>query len=324
MKIEAVKPRLALPGGVVRIEVDNLPEPDKVAVLVNDNLAEIMGASSRALSVRIPPAEGHGFRIRNGLDVAGELIVARQISGTFNSVASPVVDSQGYLYVTNSGARGEKVPFGVFRVSPKGQIEPFLADILNPTALTIGADGCLYVSSRHLGVVYRSTFDKQVEKFADDLGVATGLVFDSAHNLIVGDRNGKIYRITPAGERSVLCSIEPSVSAYHLLIDAEDFCYLSGPTLSTQDSIYKISPKGDYEVFFRGFGRPQGMAFDTEGNLQVAASYKGRKGIFTIRDGKVEQTIAGPMLVGLCHDFLHHRLYLVDNSNLYCFDWGEG
>ena len=321
MKIEAVSPRLALPGGVVRIEVDHLPEPHRVAVQIGDDQAQIVGASTHAISVRVPHSEGSQLRIRNGDESQAQLIVARQLPGVFNSVANPIVDAKGDLFITHSGARGEKVPFGVFRVSLDGEIEPFLADIVNPTAIAIGPDHCLYVSSRHLGTVYRSTYDKQVEKFADDLGVATGLVFDSVGNLIVGDRNGKVYRIEPDGRREVLCSLEPSVSAYHIVIDRDDNCYVSGPTLSTRDSIYRISPEGVVEVYFRGFGRPQGMAFDRQGNLQIAASHKGRKGIFTIREGKAEQTIAAPMLIGLAHDLENNRLYMVNSSSLFFFDW---
>ena len=321
MKIEAVRPRLAIPGGVVRIEVDHLPEPHLVAVRIGDDQAEIVGASTRAISVRVPHSDGNQLSIVNGDETHAQLTVARQLPGVFNSVANPVVDSHGDIFITHSGARGEKVPFGVFRVSLDGNIEPFLAEIVNPTAIAIGPDGCLYVSSRHLGTVYRSTYDKQVEKFADDLGVATGLVFDSAANLIVGDRNGRIYRIEPDGHREVLCSLEPSVSAYHIVIDEKDSCYVSGPTLSTRDSIYRISREGEVEVYFRGFGRPQGMAFDDQGDLQIAASHKGRKGIFTIRDGTVEQTIAAPMLIGLAHDLENNRLYMVNNSSLFLFDW---
>jgi len=35
-------------------------------------------------------------------------------------------------------------------------------------------------------------------------------------------------------------------------------------------------------VFFRGLGRPQGIALDRDGNLYVAASYGGRRGIVRI------------------------------------------
>jgi sugar lactone lactonase YvrE len=171
-----------------------------------------------------------------------------------HAVANPVVDQQGNVYVTYSGARGESVPFGVFMVSSDGTKSPFLGDITNPTGLQIGPDGFLYISSRHTGTVYRSSFDKQVEKFADGLGIASGLAFDSQGSLFVGDRSGIIYRVTPDREVSVFCELEPSVSAYHLSMDGNDVLYVTGPTLATQDSIYQIAQSGEVTTFFKGLG----------------------------------------------------------------------
>ena len=57
---------------------------------------------------------------------------------------------------------------------------------------------------------------------------------------------------------------------------------MSGPTTSSFDSIYRVADNGDVETFYRGLGRPQGMAFDAEGNLYSAASHMGRKGVVRI------------------------------------------
>ena len=48
-------------------------------------------------------------------------------------------------------------------------------------------------------------------------------------------------------------------------------------------------------MFYRGLGRPQGMAFDDEGRLYVAASLGGRKGVVRITpDREAELFLSGP------------------------------
>ncbi len=316
-RIKAVKPAMALPGGTVRVEVEELGNPSEVRVEVGGVKADIVGASSQYLTVRIPEGGGDGLVVRGeGEDQFG-LKMGQAVASELHSVANPVVDSSGNVYVTVSGTRGEKVPFSVFVVSVDGNKEPFLADVINPTGLAIGADDCLYITSRHTGTVYRSTFDKQIEKYVDGLGLATGLVFDSQQNLLVGDRGGKIYRINSGQEISVLCELEPSVSAYHLALTSDDALFVTGPTLATQDCIYRISSEGESEVYFKGFGRPQGLGFDGRGNLQVVASWKGQKGLYTFSNGVPELTVSGPMLVGFTYNQEGDVLYLADSSNLY-------
>ena len=54
------------------------------------------------------------------------------------------------------------------------------------------------------------------------------------------------------------------------------------------------------DVFYRGLGRPQGLAFDLTGRLYVASSHAGRKGVFRFNDeGEIEQVVSGPGIVGL-------------------------
>lgn len=317
MKINRVVPPAALPGGLVRVELSGLKEPSSVGVEVGGESAEILGASSTALTIRVPRATGNGIVVRSERSAQADLKVGRLVASELHPVASPVVDSLGNVYVTFSGSRGEKVPVSIFVFYPDGSRHPFLADITNPTGMVIGSDDCLYITSRHSSTVYRSTFDKQVEKYADGLGLATGLVFDSQGNLLVGDRSGTVYKVSPRRDLSVLCELEPSVSAFHLALDQNDMLYVTGPTLATQDCIYKISPQGEVEVFFKGLGRPQGIGFDRQGRLQVTASYRGKKGLYRFIDGTPELTLSGPMLVGFAHDHQRGQTYLVDSENLY-------
>jgi DNA-binding beta-propeller fold protein YncE len=64
--------------------------------------------------------------------------------------------------------------------------------------------------------------------------------------------------------------------------------------------VYKIDPHGSVSTFYRGLGRPQGLAFDMAGNLYVAASLSGKRGIVKITpQAKASLEVAGAGLVGL-------------------------
>jgi hypothetical protein len=90
---------------------------------------------------------------------------------------------------------------------------------------------------------------------------------------------------------------------------------VSGPTTSSFDSIYRISPRGEVERYFTGLGRPQGLAIDIHGQLYAVASYRGRRGIFRFRE-EPEPVVAGLSLVGLAFDY-DKNLMVVDSGSLY-------
>ena len=186
---------------------------------------------------------------------------------------------------------------------------------MNATGLTFDLTGDLFVSSRFDGNVFRVNPAGRTEIFIEGMGIATGMAFDHDGNLYVGDRSGSIFKISPQKEIFVFATLEPSISAYHLTFGFDDYLYVTGPTTSSFDSIYRISPSGQVERFFTGLGRPQGMAFDIEGHLYVVASHRGRRGIFRFRDpGKPELVVAGLSLVGLAFDY-SGNLMVVDGGS---------
>jgi DNA-binding beta-propeller fold protein YncE len=94
----------------------------------------------------------------------------------------------------------------------------------------------------------------------------------------------------------VFATLEMSVSAYHLAFGPLGDLFVTGPN----DRVYKIDPNGNVSTFYKGLGRPQGLAFDAEGNLYVAASLSGTRGIVKITpDAKANLEVAGQGLVGL-------------------------
>jgi len=193
------------------------------------------------------------------------------------------------------------LPVTLFRIDVSGEVSEFSGDIPNPTGIAFDNNGQMFVTSRLDGTVYRITPFKEAVAFARNLGVATGMAFDRSGAMYVGDRSGTIYKINGIGEEKTWAQLEPSVSAYHLAWGPDDALYVTGPTVTSFDVVYRINQNAEVGVFYKGLGRPQGLAFDEERNLYVAASLRGRRGIVRISpDGsKGELIVAGMNLVGL-------------------------
>ena len=140
----------------------------------------------------------------------------------------------------------------------------------------------LFVSCRHDGTIHRVSPDGRAEEWIEGMGVATGIAFDPQENLYVGDRSGTIFKISPTREIFVFATLEPSFAAYHLAFHPSGDLYVTGPTTSSFDRVYRVNQAGEVTSFFRGLGRPQGLAFDRDGNLYVAACHAGNRGIVRI------------------------------------------
>jgi len=244
------------------------------------------------------------------------------IADGLHPVANPAVDSFGNIYTTFSGSRGQKVPVAVYRIDLNLNMKPFINDLMNATSLAFDRDGMLYVSSRYDGFVYQITPTGNMSAFVEGMGVATGIAFDSARNLYVGDRGGTIFKISPNRQIFVFATLEPSMAAYHLAFGPDGYLYVTGPTTSSFDAVHRVSQDGDVELFYRGLGRPQGLAFDDQGRLYVAASVSGRKGVVRITpDRRADLFLSGPGVVGLA--FTPSRAMVIATTNgLYRVDVG--
>jgi sugar lactone lactonase YvrE len=213
------------------------------------------------------------------------------------------------------------VPTSLFRIDDESTLHPITADIMNPTGLAIDGAGNLYISSRNDGAVYRLSTLGELSTYAEGMGVATGLAFDELGNLYVGDRSGTIFKIAPDRQIFVFATIEPSVAAYHLAFSPNGNLYVTGPTTSSNDCVYEIDPHGVVVPFFSNLGRPQGLAFDFDGNLYVASSWRGNRGIVRITPGKQASfVISGPNLVGLAFD-PNNALILATTSAAFFLPW---
>jgi sugar lactone lactonase YvrE len=189
----------------------------------------------------------------------------------------------------------------IYVVRRDGTREPFVSDLPNPTSMAFGPDGALYVSSRFDGSVHRVDARGSVTTYATDLGVACGIAFGRDGALYVGDRSGSILRVEDGAVR-LFASLPPSVAAFHLAFGPDESLYVTAPTLSSRDAVYRISRTGTVEIFHDGFGRPQGLAFDSQGHLYVVDALAGASGVYRFRGdraGAPEQIVAGGALIGL-------------------------
>jgi len=304
-RIEAVSPELALPGGEVRIIGKGLRSAElrRPSVRFGEVEGSVLISSDDFVVARVPDTAGSGPIVvgTNGhVSNPHTIKVAAAVAGELHPVANPAMDAEGNIYVTFSGRRGEKVPVAIFKIDTNYQMTPFVAEMMNATALAFDREGMMYVSSRHDETVYKVTPGGSISTYAEGMGVATGIAFDRDENLYVGDRSGTIFKIARDRQIFVFATLEPSVSAYHLAIGPQGDLFVTGPTTSSFDSIYKIDPHGSVSVFYRGLGRPQGLAFDIEGNLYIAASLSGKRGIVKVTpQGKATLELAGQGLVGL-------------------------
>jgi sugar lactone lactonase YvrE len=304
-RIEAVTPAAALPGGEVRILGSSLRPSDlrRPRVRFGDIEGTIVVSSDDFVIARVPQdaASGPVIVATNGHSSNSQQIkIATTIAENLHPVTNPAVDAEGNIFVTFSGSRGDKVPVSIFKIDTNYMLKPFLVDVMNATAIAFDRAGQMYVSSRFDGAVYKVAPNGTMSSYAESMGVATGMAFDKDENLYVGDRSGTIFKIARDRQIFVFATIEPSVSAYHLALGPKGDLFVTGPTTSSFDCVYKIDPHGAVSVFYRGLGRPQGLAFDRDGNLYVAASLAGKRGIVKITpDGKGSLAVAGSGLVGL-------------------------
>src|SRR5262249_54892076 len=186
--------------------------------------------------------------------------------------------------------------------------------LMNATGLALDAQGMLYISSRYDGVIYQASSNGNMSVYVEGMGVATGLAFDGEQNLYVGDRSGTIFKISPKRQIFVFATLEPSIAAYHLAFGPDNHLYVTGPTTSSFDAVHRINQDGELEIFYRGLGRPQGLAFDEDGRLYVAASLSGRKGVVRIDQEKhCELFLSGPGIVGL--SFMPSRAMAISTTN---------
>src|SRR6267154_2243148 len=283
-------------------------------------------------------AEKNGFpridRIAPGAAIPGGEIVIHGSGFASRTGARPVVhfgEAEASLVLATDNRLIARVPDnangGTVRVATaqsESQPHPVsiavqIADNLHPVASpAVDANGNIYVTfsgprgQRVPVSLYKITSNYSVKPFVTSLINPSGLTVDRAGDLFVSCRHdGTVHRAT----------LEPSLAAYHLAFHPSGDLYVTGPTTSSYDRVYRITQGGDVSVFYRGLGRPQGLAFDRDSNLYVAASHGGHRGIVRITpQGHAETVLSGSGLVGLALQ-PSGRAILTTVNALFTLDW---
>jgi hypothetical protein len=107
-----------------------------------------------------------------------------------------------------------------------------------------------------------------------------------------------------------------------MAVDTAGTLYVTGPTLSSNDAIWAIDTHGDARSWYRGLGRPQGLALSKEGDIYLAACLHGRRGIVRVTpQGEASLVLAGANLVGLAFSPLGTAI-LATSEAVYDVDLG--
>lgn len=325
-RIERIAPSAAIPGGELDIRGTGFsshahPRP---SVRFGEMDASLALASETRLIARVPEgASGGVVRVCTGGHESQPYTVSVgvQIADNLHPIANPAVDAFGNTYVTFSGGRGQRVPVSLYKITANYSVKPFVTSLMNPSGLALDRAGDLFVSCRNDGTIHRISPGGRAEQWIEGMGIATGIAFDRTDNLYVGDRSGTIFKISPSREVFVFATIEPSLAAYHLAFHPNGDLYVTGPTTSSYDRVYRITQGGDVSTFFRGLGRPQGLAFDGDENLYVAGSLAGHRGIVRITpQAHADVVLSGSGIVGLALQ-PSGRAVIATNNALFTLDW---
>lgn len=301
--ISAVEPAAGVEGGtIVILGAGFLSGEMPPLVFLGDTEVRPSIVSNTRVILPIPRTARTGplTLMINSQQISSSFTLGEKLADDLHPVANPVVDAEGAIYTTISGRRGQKIDAPLVRITPTGAIEPLFAAPINPTGIALHPDGSLLVSSRYDGCVYRILPVGDMEVIAEDCGIATGLCLDESGALYIGDRTGTVYRMPPGSRPEPFASLPPSVAAFHLAPGPDGHLFATAPTLSNDDVVYRINRFGDAEPYWGPLERPQGLAFDRQGRLWVAAGIRGQRGIYQF-DGAQSPRLAltGGNLVGL-------------------------
>ena len=168
--------------------------------------------------------------------------------------------------------RNRRFPY--IKSIPTTAASPFVTDLMNPTGLAFDRAGVLYASSRYDGIIYQVTPTGNMSVYVEGMGVATGIALTARRTCMSATAAARFSKSAGPTDlrfrhsRTIDRRLSSGLRTRRLSVR-------HGPTTSSFDAVYRVSNAGEVDTFYRGLGRPQGLAFDAKGRLYVAASLRG-------------------------------------------------
>jgi len=166
--------------------------------------------------------------------------------------------------------------FALHRIRFRVRLEIALAGIgwiFSMSAVSQATATNLYFSDYPIpfgpGSVYMATPTGVITTVGNNWDTPLGLAFDSSGDLFVADRSaGAIDEVKPNGQQLTFASgAFPPAQPICLAIAPNGVLYASD-----SGNVYKFSSTGVPSVFANGLFYPQGLAFDSKGDLFIANS----------------------------------------------------
>jgi gluconolactonase len=214
---------------------------------------------------------------------------ARPQTGVDFYLEGPAFDRQGNLYFTD-------VPYGrIFRMSPSGQIDLVAEYDGEPNGLKIHKDGRIFIADYQHGLMVLDAASGTIEPFggfrtAERFKGLNDLVFASNGDLYFTDQGktglhdptGRVYRYTATGYLQALIETLPGPNGIALSPDEKTLYVNSRANAIWWQPLHDERPTARVGTFatMTGFGTPDGMAVDEDGNVLTAQANMGVVWVF--------------------------------------------